>query len=83
MAYRIVICVDVHADDLEQAYAKVYDYMACNCGITDGAHSPGCTNDIDWESSDEAFDHEGEPVDPDVLQEARMAFFAKRKIDQE
>jgi hypothetical protein len=75
MAYRFVICVDIEADDLHLAYAKLYDFM--------GRNSPVGWNrkDLDWESTDENYDHDGDEIDPDVMQAARMEVFADRNPD--
>lgn len=68
MAYRIVICVDIHAETLEEAYGKLYDFMKQPEG-----------SDLDWESTDEWFDDDGTgPEDPKVLQAARMAVYKDR-----
>ena len=66
MTYRLIIAVDVNADDLADAYARVYRFM--------GTTPPG----MDWESTDEAYDPDGEIIDADLLQTARLAFFAER-----
>jgi hypothetical protein len=65
--YRLVICVDVEADTLTEAYGDVYR------GMTKSA--------LDWESSDEWFDVDGYHGDPDVLQTARMAYLDKVGLD--
>ena len=44
--YRFVVCVDVDASDLQGAYEKLLGRMQSN----------------DWESTDEAYDPEGEQV---------------------
>lgn len=72
MAYRIVICVDIHADSLELAYGKLYDFMKQPEG-----------SDLDWESTDEWFDGDGtEPGDPEVLQMARMKSYKDRNPNE-
>lgn len=65
-AYRIVVCVDVHAESLDDAYETVYK------GMTE--------SELDWESSDEWFDVDGYHGDPDTLQESRMRVFAKLNV---
>lgn len=68
MAYRIVICVDIHAETLKEAYGKLYDSMKQPEG-----------SDLDWESTDEWFDDEdGALGTPEELQEARMAVYKDR-----
>ena len=70
MAYRFVICVDVDADDLKSAYGKLFRFMGVKqapVGIN--------RSDIDWESTDENYDDDGEEIDPDVMQAARMEVF--------
>jgi hypothetical protein len=66
MAYRLIIAVDVEADDLPSAYSLVYRFM--------GTVPAG----MDWESTDEAYAPDGEVIDADMLQTARMAFFAEQ-----
>jgi len=62
-SFRLVICVDVDANDLADAYGKVYEAMA---KLPEG---------MDWESSDEWFDDSGDSTgDPDELQAARMKY---------
>jgi hypothetical protein len=56
--YRLIICVDVETNSLADAYKQVYEGMT--------------KSGLDWESSDEWYDKDGETGDPDVLQEARM-----------
>jgi len=72
---RFVICVDIAEDDLAKAYGHLHDYMDY---IQDG-NSNGRAAYEGWESSDEAFDADGEHIDPDVLQKAREKFFEERQ----
>ena len=65
MSYQFTINIDVDANNLLDAYKQLDKIMhqevkACN---------------VSWESSDEAYDHEGEVIDPETLQEARMKAF--------
>ncbi len=53
--YRFVVCVDVDADDLPEAYAGLLQRMNAN----------------DWESTDEAYAPDGEQIDKDELTRAR------------
>ena len=65
--FRFVICLDVEADSLEEGYSKVYDTMGrISC------------REIDWISTDEVFDPDGESVPADAIQAARM-----KKIDEQ
>lgn len=61
--FRLVVCIDVEADSLESAYEQVYRALA--------KLPPG----FGWESSDEAYDEDGDGqgVDEDVLSAARLA----------
>jgi hypothetical protein len=53
--YRLMICVDVQADSLEEAYDKVHTHMT-GTGVA-------------WESSDEAYSPDGEQIPPSVVAE--------------
>ena len=65
--YRFVILVDVEdADSLGDAYQKLHAGMS--------KVFPG-----DWESTDEAFDPDGEPVDPDDLSNVRSPIHVKEE----
>lgn len=66
--YRLVVCVDVEAASLQEAYGRVYEAMGKVTG-------PGSS--LDWESSDEAFDDNGQ-IDAEELQKARTAYLDKR-----
>jgi len=70
--YRIVVCIDVYANDLEQAYEKVFESMNAACATPPVGRPSG---DMEWESSDEAFDPDGHEIDPDELSAARAAVF--------
>lgn len=63
--YRIVICVDVEAASLKDAYGRVYNAMG---KIT------GPDSNMDWESTDEWFDPDGEEVLGTEIEAARKAF---------
>lgn len=65
-AYRLVVMVDVEATSLDEAYGKVYTAMT--------------KTGEPWESTDEAF-HDGEQVDADDLQAARMKYLDKKFPD--
>lgn len=56
MSYRLIVCFDIEADNLEGAYRKLEGQLR---------RIP-----IAWETSDEAYDEDGEEIDPDVLQKA-------------
>lgn len=64
--YRIVVCIDVEADSLTEAYRRVYKKMR----VVDNP-------DFQWESSDEWYDDSGESVDPDTCSDIRMKVFAE------
>lgn len=66
--WRLVICLDVEACSLEQAYERVYDIM----GTVD-------SEDFQWESTNEAYDPEGGSIDLEEMQDARMKVFASKK----
>ena len=62
--WRLVICLDVEASSLEEAYSIVYDKMkTLDC------------EEFQWESTDEAFDPDGDPIDEEELVKARLAKF--------
>jgi hypothetical protein len=58
--YRFVVCVDVEAKNLPDAYAGLLQRMNAN----------------DWESTDEAYDPDGEEIDEDELAKARDVVLA-------
>jgi hypothetical protein len=62
-SYRLVVCIDVLATDLEDAYGQVYENMK-------RISRPG----LGWESSDEAFDPDGEQISEAELSRARTAY---------
>ena len=68
-SYRLVVCIDVGAQSTLEAYGKVYEAMA---KIT------GAGSDMDWESSDEAYTPNAEPISEDELSKVRMAYLDKR-----
>lgn len=60
--YRFIVCVDVEAGTLEEAYRRLLQRMNAN----------------DWESSDEAYGPDGEPIPKSLLDAARL-----RVLDEE
>jgi hypothetical protein len=62
LTYRFVICVDVDATSLENAYNDLYDSM-----------KEISSQSLEWESTDEAYFPDGEEVDPIILQKARLS----------
>lgn len=66
--YRLVVCLDVEAESLKDAYGRVYEAMG---KLPEG---------FDWESSDEAFDPEGELIDVNDLGRARMEYIDEHAI---
>jgi hypothetical protein len=65
MSTRIVVCIDLDTDQLDEAYRQVYDTM-------------GRTG-LDWESSDEWFYDDGGEIPEFIISAARMNAFAERK----
>lgn len=63
--FRLVICVDIPADTLTEAYGKLYHEMG------EFEKRTG----IEWESTDEAFDRDGEQIHPSDMVDARLKFF--------
>jgi hypothetical protein len=61
--YRFVVCIDIHANSLKEAYRELYNKMA--------------VSGFDWESSDEAYNDEGEEISVDELSETRMEVIAE------
>lgn len=66
MTIRIGVMIDVDAKTPEEAYSKLYDFFAKH-------HEMG----IDWESTDEWFDHDGEEIHINDVERARDAHFKK------
>jgi hypothetical protein len=62
MGTRFVVAIDVDEDDLTKAYIELNKIM----------HQEVRACDVAWESTDEAFGPDGEHVNPDDLQSARM-----------
>jgi hypothetical protein len=56
--YRFVICVDIPADSLKEAYIQLYNKMM--------------ESGLAWESSDEAYDDAGEEISEADLSETRV-----------
>ena len=69
MAYRLIVCFDIDADSLGEAYEKLEQTLN-KCEIA-------------WETSDEWYDGEEEgPGDPATLTRAITAYYMKRQHDQ-
>lgn len=68
-SYRLVVCIDVDAQSTLEAYGKVYEAMGKITGPSTG---------LDWESSDEAYAPNAEPISEEELSKARMAYLAER-----
>lgn len=64
--YRLVVCIDVAAESLDEAYGKMYESLN------------RLGQDLCWESSDEAFTPDGEPIEEVELARARMNYMASR-----
>lgn len=68
-SYRLVVCIDVDATSLLEAYGKVYEAMGRITGPMSG---------MDWESSDEAYTPNAELIPEEELSKTRMAYLDKR-----
>lgn len=60
MSYRIVTLIDIEASSPAEAYKKLHEFMA----KTEGT-------DLDWESSDEWYDSDGNPLSLEEQSKAR------------
>jgi len=69
MPFRFVVCIDVEGEDLRSAYRRLLDFF-------DGKVKLTATEG--WETSDEAYDGEGEQISPDVLQKTIVDELADR-----
>ena len=70
--YRIVICLDVAATSMKEAYHRVYKKMKkVDC------------DDFQWESTDEWYTPEAEALEPGACQEIRMVVFAEENPNGE
>ena len=61
--FRLVVCIDIEAKNLSEAYGKLWRGMAVTMMSED------------WESSDEWYGEDGELGSEEELAAARMAFF--------
>ena len=68
--YRIVVCVDVDAADLTDAYRAVYACMT----------SLATVSVIEWESSDEWYAEDGQRIEQDAIDLARVTVL--QEIDE-
>ena len=68
--FRFVVCIDVEANSPKFAYERIYHAIA------------KLPTGISWESSDEAYDGNGQAIDEDVLSAARTAVLYKIHEDQ-
>jgi hypothetical protein len=66
---RIVVCIDVEADTPAEAYATLHTMFA------HVAADPVLGSMVDWESTDEWFDADGNPMTEAEQDAARKAFF--------
>ena len=64
--FRLVVCLDVDASSVEEAYEKVYRIM-------NGLGS----EKLEWESTDEAYNSDGEQIPEEEYQAARLHVFQK------
>jgi hypothetical protein len=78
MKYRFVVCVDINADNLSEAYGRLYVAMDSAADSLQG-------NWEGWESTDEAYgpDNAG-AIHPQTLDDARDAYFMEvtRKLTE-
>ena len=65
MSTRIVVCIDLDTDQLDDAYRQVYMAMS---------RTP-----LDWESSDEWFYDDGGEIPEFIVSAARMRVFGEKK----
>ncbi len=61
---RLIIMLDVDEPNLKEAYRKVYRTMNATS-----------SEDFQWESTDEAFNSDGDTYEPDYIQQCRMEVF--------
>lgn len=66
MSIRIVVCLDIEAATPTEAYKKLYQQMP-------KLHDAG----IDWESTDEWYDEDGEALSPEQITEIRQNVLPK------
>lgn len=64
---RFVICIDIVNDDVAEAYGELYRLMAKL------DKDPVCDG---WESTDEAFNSNGDSLTPEEIQKASNKFFS-------
>lgn len=64
--FRLIIAVDIEAKTLPEAYEILFNKMN--------------ETKLGWESTDEAYDENGDSVDPDDIQEAHMALWQVCKL---
>jgi len=70
--FRIGIMIDVDATSLKEAYKRVYNTMG-EVSMSEG--------DIDWESSDEWFDEDGQMLNEDEVSSIRLE--ALKELEEE
>lgn len=70
MSYRIVLFVDVDADNAQSAYEKLFDEMG---------EIEASRDDMVWESSDEWYAPDGDEIPQDEITKARMTTFARKQ----
>lgn len=61
MSFRLVVAIDIEAESLQEAYGKLHKTLTAT--------------KLAWESSDEAYDQNGEEIDEEDLHKARSAFY--------
>ena len=70
--FRLVVCFDVEAGGLVEAYDTVRSLIEASPGIKD--------DEIGWETSDEWYDHDGDTGDPEELSEAIIQSMKNRGV---
>lgn len=69
MSYRFVVCIDVDAEGMTEAYGKLHEGLS----VVNFEGYEG------WESTDENFDEDGELVPPETMQQHRDEFFRNKE----
>ncbi len=65
---RFIICVDIDRDDLETAYRD----------LRVGMHR----SNLEWETTDEVYDDNGEPINADELSKVRRNACSSEKVNE-
>ena len=68
--FRFVVCIDAPGETLADAYRRLLKELA-NTSFGDGGDGGG------WESGDEAYDPDGESIDPKILADTKCAVLSE------